>query len=174
MNLKKTDGFTARRRGDPDPVDIHVGGRIRMRRILLGLSQETVASQLGISFQQLQKYESGANRISASRLYDVAYCLNAPVAYFFAEMPEEVRYTDAVEDNTSDVLNATREAGDKHSPTAQAVMQNRTTLDLIRDFYRITSTQQQRCILDLIRAMAETAARRQAMDGQDLSTGNPA
>lgn len=128
-----------RRRGIPDPVDVHVGSRIRMRRILLGRSQEVVAAHLGVSFQQLQKYESGANRVSASRLFDLAHILMTPIAYFFEEMPPELGAP--VASNGDDV--------------GASVMQNRMTLDLIRDFYRIGSTHQQRCILDLVRAMAE-------------------
>ncbi len=157
MNINKTDGIMGRRRGDPDPVDIHVGSRIRTRRILLGQSQENIASQLGISFQQLQKYESGANRISASRLYDVAYVLDVPVAYFFDEMPETVRYVDGP------VPAAAGGTGEALGAPIPAVLQNRTTLDLIRDFYRIGSSHQQRCVLDLIRAMAEMSAPRQEL-----------
>jgi transcriptional regulator with XRE-family HTH domain len=155
MNINKIDGMVDRRRGEPDPVDIHVGSRIRTRRILLGQSQENIASQLGISFQQLQKYESGANRISASRLYDVAYILDVPVAYFFDEMPETVRYPDGEGKSMPADGNA-----ETHALPIPAVLQNRTTLDLIRDFYRIGSSHQQRCVLDLIRAMAEMPAGR--------------
>jgi transcriptional regulator with XRE-family HTH domain len=67
----------------PHPVDIHVGQRIRQRRSLLGLSQETVAGGLGVSFQQVQKYERGTNRMSASRLFELANLFSVPVAYFF-------------------------------------------------------------------------------------------
>lgn len=72
------------------PVDKHVGGRIRLRRILLGLSQEAVAKKLELSFQQLQKYEHGTNRVSASRLWELAKILHCDVPYFFADMPEEI------------------------------------------------------------------------------------
>lgn len=68
------------------PVDRHVGGRIRLQRVLLNLSQERVAKALGITFQQLQKYESAANRVSASRLHDVAGVLGVPVAWFFEDL----------------------------------------------------------------------------------------
>jgi transcriptional regulator with XRE-family HTH domain len=67
----------------PNPVDLHVGARIRMRRKLLGVSQERLADELGLTFQQVQKYERGANRISASKLFEIARFLEAPVAYFF-------------------------------------------------------------------------------------------
>lgn len=79
---------TARPRA-PNPVDTHVGRRVRIRRMLNGLSQEELAADLGLTFQQLQKYESGANRISASRLYHLAQLLDVPVGWYFAEYGEE-------------------------------------------------------------------------------------
>ena len=72
--------------GQPNPVDIHVGKRMRLRRLLLGLSQEKLADMLGLTFQQVQKYEKGMNRIGASRLWDVSKVLNVPVNFFFEEM----------------------------------------------------------------------------------------
>jgi transcriptional regulator with XRE-family HTH domain len=149
-----TEGDKAawRLRGEPDPVDIHVGSRIRMRRILLGKSQEVVAAQLGVSFQQLQKYESGANRVSASRLFDVAHILLAPISFFFEEMPPEL---------TLPAEGSPRDA----ETTVKPVMSNRMTLDLIRDFYRIPTAHQQRCVLDLVRAMAEAVSDEDAPEG---------
>ena len=67
----------------PNPIDLHVGARIRMRRRLLGVSQERLAEALGLTFQQVQKYERGANRVSASKLYEIARTLQTPVTYFF-------------------------------------------------------------------------------------------
>ena len=64
----------------PNPVDLHVGARVRMRRKLLGISQEKLAEELGLTFQQIQKYERGANRVSASKLYEIARALSTPVA----------------------------------------------------------------------------------------------
>lgn len=72
----------------PHPVDIYVGNRIRLRRRILGYSQVKTATALDTSFQQLQKYESGANRVSASRLYDIAEVLGVPVTYFFKDAPK--------------------------------------------------------------------------------------
>src|SRR5437763_619214 len=69
--------------GVPDPIDIHVGSRIRTRRIYLDMRQEELARELGLTFQQVQKYESGANRVSASRLWEIAAILRTPIAYFF-------------------------------------------------------------------------------------------
>src|SRR5712675_3034312 len=72
--------------GVPNPIDVHVGGRIRMRRLLLGMNQETLARALGLTFQQVQKYEGGANRVSASRLSQIAEVLGVTIAYFFTDL----------------------------------------------------------------------------------------
>ena len=74
----------------PDPVDVHVGGRVRLRRTLLGLSQEKLGNALSLTFQQIQKYERGANRIGSSRLYQLSRILEVPVSFFFDDMPEAV------------------------------------------------------------------------------------
>jgi transcriptional regulator with XRE-family HTH domain len=77
----KGDGADAER--TPNPVDIHVGSRVRLRRLLLGMSQEKLGDELGVTFQQVQKYERGANRIGASRLFRVATVLQVPIGFFF-------------------------------------------------------------------------------------------
>lgn len=77
--------------GTPNPVDIYVGNRIKLRRLELGLTQERLAQNINISFQQLQKYENGANRISASRLYDFSVVLGVPVGYFYENMSEKIK-----------------------------------------------------------------------------------
>src|SRR6202521_5098214 len=80
--------------GVPNPIDVHVGGRVRMRRLLLGMNQETLANALGLTFQQVQKYEGGANRVSASRLKQMSEILDVPVQFFFADMrPDDGRQT---------------------------------------------------------------------------------
>jgi transcriptional regulator with XRE-family HTH domain len=73
---------------DPNPIDKHVGSRVRMRRLMLGMSQERLADQLGITFQQVQKYEKGVNRISASRLQHSSQILDVPVSFFFEQAPQ--------------------------------------------------------------------------------------
>ena len=78
---------TELRSENPDPVDIHVGARLRMRRNLIGLSQEQLGKSLGLTFQQIQKYERGINRMGSSRLFQIAKTLSVPVAYFFDDMP---------------------------------------------------------------------------------------
>src|SRR5512141_3123336 len=75
--------------GVPNPVDIHVGSRVRLRRTLLGMSQEKLGEAIGLTFQQVQKYERGANRIGASRLWDLSRVLDCPVSFFFDEMDDE-------------------------------------------------------------------------------------
>src|SRR5438046_1464424 len=74
--------------GEPNPVDVHVGNRLRLRRTLLGISQEKLGEAIGLTFQQVQKYERGANRIGASRLWDLSLVLNCPVSYFYEDMSE--------------------------------------------------------------------------------------
>ena len=75
--------------GEPNPIDTHVGNRIRLRRQLLGYSQEKLASLLGLTFQQVQKYEKGMNRVGASRLWDMGKVLGVPISFFFEDMDEE-------------------------------------------------------------------------------------
>ncbi|KAA5605451.1 helix-turn-helix transcriptional regulator [Roseospira marina] len=93
MNPTPTDTTTPVRRiasvDGPDPIDKHVGERVRLRRAMLGMSQDTMSRALGVSFQQVQKYERGTNRISASRLFDVARVLNVPIGFFFEAMGED-------------------------------------------------------------------------------------
>ena len=75
-------------KSNPNSVDVHVGSRVRLRRTMLGLSQENLGEQLGITFQQIQKYEKGTNRIGASRMHQIATILKSPVAYFYEGLPE--------------------------------------------------------------------------------------
>src|SRR5512134_3751494 len=77
--------------GVPNPVDIHVGSRVRLRRTLLGLSQEKLGEAVGLTFQQIQKYERGANRIGASRLFEFSRILDVPVSFFFDDMDDRAR-----------------------------------------------------------------------------------
>src|SRR4051812_16255430 len=77
---------TRKTKGTPDPVDVHVGQRLRVRRSLMGLSQEKLAESIGLTFQQIQKYERGMNRISAGRLYQFSKILDVPVTYFYDQI----------------------------------------------------------------------------------------
>ncbi len=80
---------------NPNPIDVHVGNRVRMRRMLIGMSQEKLGEKLGLTFQQVQKYEKGSNRVSASRLHHMAQILNVPVQYFFDDLPDNVSRTES-------------------------------------------------------------------------------
>src|ERR1700723_3163168 len=80
----------AEREGRPSPIDVHVGSRIRLRRTLLGMSQERLGESLGLTFQQVQKYERGVNRVGASRLFDLSRVLDVPISFFFDDMPDSL------------------------------------------------------------------------------------
>ena len=119
-------------------VDVHVGSRVRLRRTLLGMSQEKLGDALGLTFQQVQKYERGANRVGASRLYDLSRVLDVPVSYFFDE------FGDAV-----DGADGNAHASDPHQP-----MMRRETLELVRAYLRIADPQIKRRVFDLTKALA--------------------
>jgi transcriptional regulator with XRE-family HTH domain len=128
----------------PNPVDAHVGTRVRVRRMLLGMSQEKLGEQLGLTFQQVQKYEKGVNRIGASRLFDMAHVLNVPVQFFYDEMPA----------GTSTNAPA---AGFAEQPTESYVvdfLSTREGLELNKAFVRIEDPKVRRSIVDMVRAMA--------------------
>src|ERR1700759_1086976 len=91
LEMNSTARSTRGRRpaGKPNPVDVHVGSRVRLRRTLLGMSQEKLGEAIGLTFQQVQKYERGANRIGASRLFDLSRVLDVPVSFFFDDMTND-------------------------------------------------------------------------------------
>ena len=126
----------------PHPIDIYVGSRLRTRRTLLGLSQEGIAERLGLTFQQLQKYEKGSNRISAGRLFELSQILNVPVSYFYEDMPKN--------------LPNQRRTKSKKTNEDSDPMTKRETLELIRAYYRIQSPE----IREEIRALAKSLEKR--------------
>ena len=126
--------------GVSHPVDIEVGARIRQRRLLLGMNQKTLASRLGLTFQQVQKYEMGANRVSASRLSAMADVLGVPVAYFFGGMVADEAALTAEEQQTRDV------------------MRRPETIDLVRFYYAIPDEHVRKQFLALLKAIASTAS----------------
>lgn len=141
-----------RPRGEaPSPVDIHVGGRLRQLRSLCGLSQEKLGEALGLTFQQVQKYERGQNRIAASRLFDVSRILNVPVAYFF-EGYESATYKEAA---NSQILHLADNEDQAPYETRNAdLMTRKETLDLIRAYYNIPDGDIRKKVLELVRSMA--------------------
>src|SRR5689334_24896991 len=123
----------AEREGRPSPIDVHVGSRIRLRRTLLGMSQERLGEALGLTFQQVQKYERGVNRVGASRLFDLSRVLDVPISFFFDDMPESVT-------SAFGVLPARRAVGytEPQESVADDTLNRRETLELVRAYYRIT------------------------------------
>lgn len=128
--------------GQPNPTDIHVGKRLRLRRTLLGMSQEKLGVAVGLTFQQVQKYERGTNRIGASRLYELSRVLGVSVNYFFEEMPEaEPQAAQGLEDSAVDFV-----AG----PTVK-----RETLELVRIYNGVEDPELRRSILNLVRTITK-------------------
>ena len=119
------------------PVDIHVGKRIRQRRWMLSLTQQQLADKVGIKFQQIQKYETGMNRVSASRLWDIATALQAEVSFFFdgLEGPEE----------NADMADLPKD-----------ILANKEALELVRCYYAMPENQRRR-LFDLARVLSDTA-----------------
>lgn len=117
------------KRNGPHPVDVHVGARVRTRRTLLGMSQEKLGDALGLTFQQVQKYERGANRIGASRLHEISEILQTPVAWFFAEYEAPAE--------TGNVTDLQRQRLIDTMSSEPDVMHRRLTLELVRAFYKL-------------------------------------
>ncbi|GBQ48680.1 helix-turn-helix domain-containing protein [Komagataeibacter sucrofermentans] len=147
-----------------NPVDVHVGNRIRLRRTLLGMSQERLGNALGLTFQQVQKYERGRNRVGASRLYDLACVLNVPVAFFFEGLPDRGMEQDAgvgaevagMAEPAASVapLPALKEESRGEMPVDDlALLSRRETIDLVRAYYGIEDSGTRRRVLDLVRSM---------------------
>lgn len=131
--------------GKPNPVDVYVGSRVRLRRALLGLSQENLGDAIGLTFQQVQKYERGANRVGASRLWDLSRVLDCPVSYFFEDMDDDVQ--------ASSPRNLTeRTKAPEYKDTDP--MTKRETLDLVRAYYKITNPKVRRRIYELAKSLA--------------------
>ena len=120
------------------PIDVHVGKRIRHRRWMQGCTQQQLAEAVGIKFQQIQKYETGMNRVSASRLWHIASFLDVPVSFFF----EGIEEGDAAATETSDV------PGD--------ILTDKEALELLRSYYAIPENQRRR-LFDLARVLSEAA-----------------
>ncbi|MCR9111046.1 helix-turn-helix transcriptional regulator [Marivita sp. XM-24bin2] len=123
------------------PVDVHVGKRVRHRRWLVGMTQQQLAEKVGIKFQQIQKYETGANRVSASRLWDIADALDVPVAFFFKGI-EDAQTKDA------DALSSEAIPAD--------LLGDKEALDLIRSYYAIPENQRRR-LFELARVLSDVA-----------------
>jgi transcriptional regulator with XRE-family HTH domain len=130
-----------------NPIDVHVGTRVRLRRMLLGMSQEKLGEQLGLTFQQVQKYEKGVNRIGASRLHELGRVLGVSVGFFFEEAPSLGQVT----------AGFATEPGFAEMPAenyASDFLSSREGLELNKAFARITDPKVRRSIVDLVRSLA--------------------
>ncbi|MGE0626614.1 MAG: helix-turn-helix domain-containing protein [Hyphomicrobiaceae bacterium] len=137
-------GHGARR---ANPIDAHVGGRVRLRRMLLNLSQEKLAEQLGLTFQQVQKYEKGINRIGASRLYELAQLLGVGVQYFYEDAP--------LTNCTNDGPGFAEQTSDNYIVD---FLNTREGVELNRAFLKISDPKVRRSILEMVRAIANEDA----------------
>ena len=136
----------------PDPIDAHVGSRLRLRRTLLGMSQEKLGRALGLTFQQVQKYERGTNRIGAGRLYRLGEILEVPVAFFYDDMPDDVQAA-------AQQVTGFAETGQEHyEPVEEAA--RRETLELVRAYYRIRPEEKRLRMFDLVKAVAGEPVKR--------------
>lgn len=137
--------------GAPNPVDVHVGGRVRLRRTLLGMSQEKLGEAIGLTFQQVQKYERGLNRIGASRLWDLSRVLDVPISFFFDDMHDRTA-------NQSPRLIGSVEALAEDPAMFDAdPMTKRETLELVRAYYRIADPRVSKRVFELVKALANAA-----------------
>jgi transcriptional regulator with XRE-family HTH domain len=136
----------------PSPIDSHVGARIRLRRTLMGMSQERLGEALGLTFQQVQKYERGVNRVGASRLFDLSRVLDVPISFFFDDMPEPLAATYGTQSSS---LTGRRTLGfaDAQEAFANDVFSRRETLELVRAYYRITDAAVRKRVFDLIKSL---------------------
>jgi transcriptional regulator with XRE-family HTH domain len=147
---RKSSGRMASK-GFPNPIDIHVGQRIRQRRTLLGMSQEKLAEAIGLTFQQVQKYERGGNRTSASRLFDLTRVLDVPISYFFEEMEAGV-----ADKSPSRLMGVPASKMQKASAEPDPLVK-RETLELVRAYYKITEPRVRKRVFELTKAIAKAA-----------------
>ncbi len=132
-------------RKTPNPIDIHVGSRVRMRRMLIGMSQERLGDQLGLTFQQVQKYEKGANRIGASRLFQIAQSLGVPVDYFYDGLQLE---EGAGQSGFSEGSNGTFDLD---------MLSTSEGIQLNSAFFSIQDVEVRKRMLDLVKALAQNS-----------------
>jgi transcriptional regulator with XRE-family HTH domain len=135
--------------GTPNPVDIHVGKRLRLRRTLLGMSQERLGEAIGLTFQQVQKYERGVNRIGASRVFELSRVLDVPVSYFFEGLPDRGKPAEGGRHGVA----SDRRAGVEEAES----MARRETLELVRAYYGIADPKVRKRLYELLKSVAGMA-----------------
>ncbi|MBP5353350.1 MAG: helix-turn-helix transcriptional regulator [Alphaproteobacteria bacterium] len=140
---------------EPNPVDIHVGQRIRLRRTILHITQQQLAEMLGLTFQQVQKYEKGMNRVGASRLWDISRVLEVPMSFFFEDMDASVAQKSPRMLNMSEKGSFLAE--NQHSFDDDP-MKRAETLELVRAYYKIPNRAIAKYLFNLIVALSKSTA----------------
>lgn len=131
----------------PNPIDVHVGSRLRMRRMLIGMSQEKLGESLDVTFQQIQKYEKGSNRVSASRLFDISLILGVPVQFFFDDIK---------------LRSDTKNSASREQAEAIQMIDFLSSSDgalLVRTFSGIEDAEIRRSIIDLVKSISDSGTR---------------
>ena len=126
----------------PDPIDIHVGQRLKARRVGLRISQSDIGKALGVTFQQIQKYENGANRIGASNLYKLSQALNVDVSHFFEDLPSDAKLRELSDQPAAEY---------DHDPMVQP-----ESIKLVHNYFRIASPSVRNRLFQLVKSIAET------------------
>jgi transcriptional regulator with XRE-family HTH domain len=144
INKRRQDIVMIENKKKPNPIDIHVGSRIRLRRTMLGMSQEKLGESLGITFQQIQKYEKGTNRVGASRLQNISSILNVPVSFFFEDAPGDQGGQGGMAEASS-------------SNYVVDFLSSSEGLQLNRAFVKISDPKVRRRVVDLVKALAADA-----------------
>lgn len=151
MSISKGNGGIRAQKADgaqQNPIDVYVGSRVRLRRAILGLSQEKLADELGVTFQQIQKYERGLNRISASRLWNLACVLGVSVNFFFENMEEENNGT-----AVSPISYGNGFSEEAPTSFANDILARKDLLELIRHYVRITDPRVAKNVVDLVKSI---------------------
>ncbi len=147
--------------GAPNPIDIHVGSRVRMRRTMLGLSQEKLADELGVTFQQVQKYEKGLNRIGASRLWDFSQVLGVPVDFFYQNLDETSQNS-----SPRKITGGLGFLEEETSQTDSELLMRKDVLELMRYYSKIKDPKVAKTVLDLVKTLTASQASSQEEDLQ--------
>ncbi len=162
----------ARPANAPHPVDIHVGRRLRERRLVKGRSQEQLAARLGVSLAQYRRYENGSNRLAASRLHDVAAILGVPVVYFFEDMPASVALRLPAKARGGRRTTA-GPAGTSHVPASEKRQDEQITADLVDAYHRIGTKGVRRKLLELMQRLGDMCAELDALEREVLKDDQP-
>lgn len=149
---------------EPNPIDVHVGKRIRLRRTILHITQQQMAEMLGLTFQQVQKYEKGMNRVGASRLWDISKVLEVPMGFFFEDMDTDVAQKSPMMLNSK--WDKAFSVEESHSSDDDP-MKKAETLELVRAYYKIPNRKIARGLFNLIIALAKSTAGLPQADDKD-------